>query len=78
MFFWVREIVGWALILLALYWLRVGIQFIWDLESPQIIQASVIVFASLGVLRAGVFLVRLSTTSRLANQAIKARPTLEP
>ncbi|MFN7292066.1 MAG: hypothetical protein ACK5YR_13125 [Pirellula sp.] len=68
MFFWIREIAGWSLVLLALYWLRSGIQLIWDLESPQIIQASVIVIASTAVLRAGIYLIRLSTTSRLATQ----------
>lgn len=72
MFFWIREIAGWSLILLALYWLRLGIQLIWDLESPQIIQASVIVIASTAVLRAGIYLIRLSTTSRLATQYAKA------
>lgn len=71
MFFWIREIAGWLLILLALYWLRLGIQLIWDLESPQIIQASVIVVASTAVLRAGIYLIRLSTTSRLATQFVK-------
>ncbi|MCU0720128.1 MAG: hypothetical protein MUC83_10530 [Pirellula sp.] len=71
MFFWIREIAGWCLILLALYWLRLGIQLIWDLDSPQIIQASVIVIASTAVLRAGIYLIRLSTTSRLATQYAK-------
>lgn len=77
MFFWIREIVGWSLLLLALYWLRLGIQLIWNLESPQIIQASVIVVASTAVLRAGIYLIRLSTTSRLATQYVRMQTTRE-
>ncbi len=77
MFFWIREIVGWSLLLLALYWLRLGIQLIWNLESPQIIQASVIVVASTAVLRAGIYLIRLSTTSRLATQYVQMQAARE-
>lgn len=73
MFFWIREIAGWSLIGLSLYWLRMGIEFIWDLDSPQIIQASVIVIAATAVLRAGIYLIRLSTTSRLATQLVQVR-----
>jgi hypothetical protein len=75
MFFWLREVAGWGLILLSLYWLRMGINFVWDLSSPQIIQASIIIFASLGVLRAGIFLLRLSTTTRLAMRGKAADAT---
>ncbi|MCU0711840.1 MAG: hypothetical protein MUC43_07250 [Pirellula sp.] len=77
MFFWIREIAGWSLVLLALYWLRSGILLIWDLESPQIIQASVIVVASTAVLRAGIYLIRLSTTSRLATQYVQTQGVRE-
>jgi hypothetical protein len=68
MLFWLREGLGWGLIVLALYWLRVGINMVWNVETPQIIEASIIVFASVAVMRAGLFLIRLSTTARIALQ----------
>lgn len=66
MFFWIREIAGWLLVLLSLYLLRIGLIYVSDLESPKIIEASILMFAALGVLRAGILLVRISTTARIA------------
>ena len=63
--FLAREIAGWALVLFAVYLLRMGLLFVMDLETPRIVEAAVVVFAGLGVLRAGIMLVRISTAARV-------------
>ena len=63
--FWIREIAGWALVAGALVVMRLGLSFALSSESPKIVEASVIVFASLGLLRAGILLIRISTVARI-------------
>lgn len=60
-----REIAGWALVLFAAYLLRMGLIFVMDLQTPRIVEAAVVVFAGLGVLRAGIMLIRISTAARI-------------
>lgn len=71
MFFWVREGAGWALVCLSLFMIWIGLGYITNLEAPKIIEASIINLAALGVLKAGITLVRISTTSRVALQLTK-------
>jgi hypothetical protein len=66
MFFWLREIAGWLLVCVSLYLLRMGLIWLSDVENPRIVEAGVIVFAALGVMRAGILLVRVSTASRMS------------
>ena len=68
MFFWIREIGGWLLVLLALYLLRYGLLFVLDLETPRIIEAAVVSFAGLGVLKAGILLIRMSTAAAVPSR----------
>jgi hypothetical protein len=63
--FLTREIAGWALVLFAVFLLRTGLLFVMDLETPRIVEAAVVVFAGLGVLRAGILLIRISTAARV-------------
>ena len=63
--FLAREIAGWALVLFAVYLLRAGLLFVMDLETPRIVESAVVMFAGLGVLRAGIMLVRISTAARV-------------
>ena len=63
--FWLREVVGWALVFFAVYLIRFGLLFVLDLESPRIVESAVISFPGLGVLRAGIFLIRISTAARV-------------
>ena len=65
MIFWIREIAGWALVAAALVVMRLGLSFALSSESPKIVEASVTIFASLGLLRAGIFLIRISTVARI-------------
>lgn len=63
--FWLREIAGWLLVLVALYLMRIALGFITDLETPRSIEAGILVLAGLGVLRAGILLIRISTAARI-------------
>lgn len=64
MFFWIREFAGWGLILISLYLIRVGLVFISDIENPGIVQAAIVLVAAVGVMRCGVFLIRISAAAR--------------
>lgn len=63
MFFWFREIAGWLLVLLSLWILSFGLQYV---ENRQIVEGGVVAMIGLGVMRAGVLLVRVSTAARVA------------
>ena len=63
--FWIRELAGWGLVLFALYLIRIGLVFIMDLENPRIVESAVASITGIGVLRAGVWLIRVSTAARL-------------
>lgn len=65
MFFWLRELTGWALLILGLFLLRLGIAYISNAEEPQIIEGGVVIFASGTVLRIAVLLIRVSTAARI-------------
>jgi len=65
MFFWFREFIGWALLAVALYLISIALQFV---ETRKVIEASVIVFASLTVMRAGILLIRMNTVARITQQ----------
>ncbi|MCF7960415.1 MAG: hypothetical protein K9M08_06695 [Pirellula sp.] len=66
MFFWLRELAGWGLILVALYLVRTGLVFISDMQSPRIVESAVVMLTALGILKAGVLLIRISTAARVA------------
>lgn len=65
MLFWLREIAGWSLVALSLFVLRIGLNFALNTDKPKIIEAAVVLFAALGVLRAGILLIRMSTAARI-------------
>ncbi len=64
-FFWVREIAGWLLVLVSLYMLRIGLVFLNNIDRPRLIEAGIAMLAGLGVMRCGVLLVRVSTAAHL-------------
>ncbi len=68
MFFWIREIAGWLLIVLSLWILSFGLQYV---ENRQIVEGGVVAMIGLGVMRAGVLLVRVSTAARVALTDLK-------
>lgn len=63
--FWFREIAGWALVVFALVMLYIGLGYVTNLERPKVVEATAIMFAALGVMRAGIMLIRLSTAARI-------------
>lgn len=63
--FWMREVAGWALVVVALYLMYIAMGFLMDLQSPRVIEAGIMVVAGLGVLKAGTSLVRISTAARI-------------
>ena len=71
MLFWLREIAGWFLVGVALLLIYTALTFVTNVTSPRIVEASVLVFAGLGVLRAGILLVRMSTAARVCRTDIK-------
>lgn len=62
---WVREIVGWLLVVVALYLLRTAFVLVTNLETPRVIESAVLVVAGLGVLKGGLALVRIATAGRI-------------
>lgn len=65
MFFWIRELAGWALLILGLYLLRLGVDYVGNSQEPQIIEGGVIIFGAGTVLRIAVLLIRVSTAARI-------------
>ena len=63
--FWIREIAGWALVIFALVLIQTGLGFLSNLDRPKVVEAGVVMLGGLGVLRAGVFLIRISTAARI-------------
>jgi hypothetical protein len=63
--FWLREVMGWALVAISLIVLRVGMNFAMNTTEPKIVEASVVLFTAMGVLRAGILLIRISTAARI-------------
>ena len=66
MFFWFREVIGWALLAAALYLITIALRFVID---RQVMEASIVVFASLAVMRAAVLLIRMNTAARISQQS---------
>ena len=74
MMFWLREIAGWGLVALSLVVLHIGLGFAMNTEKPKIVEASVVLFASLGFLRAGILLIRISTAARICRMEHDRQP----
>ena len=66
MFFWIRELVGWGLLASALYLIVIAVRLVGD---RQVIEASVVVFSSLVVMRTSVLLIRINTAARISRQS---------
>lgn len=66
MFFWIRELAGWALVGGSLFVLRLALGLAMNSSEPRIVEAAVVLSGALGLLRAGILLIRMSTAARLA------------
>ncbi|MBL8819272.1 MAG: hypothetical protein JNL58_24790 [Planctomyces sp.] len=76
--FWTREIAGWLLVVVALFLVQTGLQFVRNLDSPRIIEASVVMFGAMGVLRAGIYLIRMSTAARICRAELRTDKAQTP
>ena len=65
MLFWIREIAGWCLVAIALVMTWLALLFAMNTDEPKIVEAGVIMFGAMGVLRAGILLIRISTAARI-------------
>jgi hypothetical protein len=68
MFLLIREAAGWLLVLAALYLVRMGIGYVSNPEDARIVEAGVVMLAAMGLLRAGILLVRISTAARICRR----------
>ena len=63
--FWIRELAGWALVVFAIVLIQTGLGYVSNLDRPKVVEAAVIMIAGVGVLRAGILLIRISTAARI-------------
>ena len=63
--FWIRELAGWALVVFAIVLIQMGLAYVSNLNRPKVVEAAVIMIAGVGVLRAGIMLIRISTAARI-------------
>lgn len=63
--FWIRELAGWALVVIALALIQTGLTYVTNLDRPKVVEAAVIMIAGLGVMRAGILLIRMSMAARI-------------
>lgn len=65
LFDWFREIAGWALVAIGLWIVWEGLAYVSD---RKVIEGGVVLIAAIGLVRAGILLVRLSTAARVARE----------
>lgn len=63
--FWIREIAGWALVGCGLWLVNTGLTLVTSMDSPRIVEAGVVMFAAMAVMRSGILLIRISTAARI-------------
>jgi hypothetical protein len=63
--FTIRELLGWALIIMGLFFVRSAFEF---LETQKVVEASVTVLAASFVFRGGIHLVKMSIAARVVER----------
>ncbi|MEO2035414.1 MAG: hypothetical protein ABGZ35_25325 [Planctomycetaceae bacterium] len=71
MFFWFREAVGWSLLAASLYFIAIALRFV---SNRQVLEAGIVVFASVAVMRVAVLLIRMNTAARISQQSNRSDP----
>jgi hypothetical protein len=76
--FWIREIMGWLLVLGGLYGFFICLSFLVS-EHAKIFEAAIFCVPSVFIFRGGIHLLKVSIAARLAAQTETriARPTAE-
>ena len=65
MLFWIREILGWSLVVFSLFLVQTSLGYV---SNRQVVEGGVVALTSIGVLRAGILVVRMSTAARIASR----------
>jgi hypothetical protein len=65
MFFWIRETIGWALVIFAIVLVSMALRYV---GNRQVVEGGVVAATSVAILRTGVLLIRMSTAARLARE----------
>ncbi|MEQ9408136.1 MAG: hypothetical protein RIK87_10445 [Fuerstiella sp.] len=68
MLFWIREAAGWLLVVVSLFLVRLGVEFVSDPSAPRVVEAGVIMFTAMGIMRMGILLIRVSTAARICQK----------
>ncbi len=63
--FTIRELLGWSLLIIALFFVRSAFEF---LETQKVVEASVTVLAASFVFKGGIHLVKMSIAARLVER----------
>jgi hypothetical protein len=71
--FWIREIAGWLLVIFAVLMLQTGLDYLSNLDRPKVVEAGVVMLGALGVLRAGILLIRISTAAKICRDDDRAQ-----
>ncbi|MCA8997535.1 MAG: hypothetical protein KDA80_11120 [Planctomycetaceae bacterium] len=73
MFFWIREILGWCLVLAGIVLVGMALTFV---EDRQVVEAGVVVMAATLIFRGGLLLIRISTAARICLPPTESEPNL--
>ncbi len=65
MFFVIRETAGWFLIVAALYLIQLAVLDYLRPEKGQVVEAGIVVMASMFVFKGGIHLIRVATAARI-------------
>jgi hypothetical protein len=71
MMFWVREVIGWVLILLGLFVFYIAMQLLLR-EGPLILEAPLFIAIGVVVFRGGLHMLKVSLAGRICVDAQKA------
>jgi hypothetical protein len=63
--FWIREAAGWIMVVIALAMALPALLLAMNPGDPKIVEAGVMMLGAMGVLRAGILLIRISTAARI-------------
>lgn len=74
MFFWIREAIGWSLLAVGLCLIAAAYQFV---SNRQVLEAGIIVLASVAVMRVAVLLIRINTAARISQQSERTDSPVE-
>ena len=62
---WIREIIGWILVVAAIVLVKLVLDYV---SNRQVVEGGVVAALSIGLLRSGILLIRMSTAARIASR----------